>query len=75
LVSESVASRTCDPDADDFDRSAASLHVLTPRHRKSAADKTSDHVAVEPMDDHEQLLSGTFWVAGEEFQRLTFVPG
>jgi len=51
--SKSVAPRACDPLADDLNRSAASFHVLAPCHCKPAVDKASDHVAIEPMSEHE----------------------
>jgi hypothetical protein len=56
------------PDADDLNRSAASLHVLKPRHRKPAFDEVGDHVAVEPMNEHKQLICSALRIAGEQFQ-------
>jgi hypothetical protein len=73
LGSESVAPRTHNPDADDLYRSVASLHVLAPRHRKSAVDKASDHVAIEPMGEYEEFLSGALRIAGEQLQRLALL--
>jgi len=53
LSSESFPSRASDPNPDDLNRSAASLHVLASCHCKPAVDETSDHVAIEPMSEHE----------------------
>src|SRR5712664_1984713 len=63
--SKSVAPRARYPDADDLNRSAASLHVLAPCHCKPAVDEASDHVAIEPMSEHEEFLSGALRIAGE----------
>jgi hypothetical protein len=63
--SKSVAPRARDPDADDRNRSAASLHVLAPCHCKPTADEASDHVAIESMSEHEQFLSRALRIAGE----------
>jgi hypothetical protein len=57
---------TRNPDADDLYRSIACLHVLAPRHRRSAADEISNHVAIVPMGEHEQFLNGTLRVAAEQ---------
>jgi hypothetical protein len=65
LGSESVSPRASDPNTDDLDRSIANLHVLASWHRKPAADKASDHVAIEPMSEHEQFLSCALRIAGE----------
>ena len=65
--------RVSDSNADDLDRSAASLHVLKPRHCKPAFDEVSDHVAVEPMNEHKQLICGALRIAGEQLQRLALV--
>src|SRR5258708_20352269 len=71
--SESVAPRARDPDADDLNRSAASFHVLAPRRCKPAVDKASDHVAIEPMNQHEQFLSCALRIAGEYLQPLALI--
>jgi hypothetical protein len=67
--SESVPPRACDPNADNLYRSVASLHVLSPCHRKSAADETGDHVAIEPKEEHKQFLGGALRIAGKQLQR------
>ena len=72
--SESVASRASDPDPDDLNRSVTSFHVFSTCHRKTAVDEASNHIAVEPMDEHEKLLSGALRVTGEQFQRLALLP-
>ncbi len=71
--SESIPPRAGDPDADHLDRSAASLHVLEPRCREPAFDEVSDHVAVEPMNEHEQLICSALRIAGEQLQRLALL--
>src|SRR6267378_4996546 len=71
--SESVPPRARDPDADDLDRSAAKLHVLKPCHCKPAFDEVSDHVAVEPMNKHKQLICSALRITGEQLQRLALV--
>jgi len=49
----------------DRNRSAASLHVLASCHCKPAFDEVSDHVAVEPMNKHKQLICSALRIAGE----------
>jgi len=56
---------TGDPDTDDIDRLATSLHALALCCSESSVDKISDHVAIEPMSKHEQILSGTMRISGE----------
>ena len=58
--------RRRDPDPDDLDRLAASLHALAFWYREPAADQGGDHVAIEPVSDHEQLLGGAMGVACEQ---------
>src|SRR5262249_10761737 len=70
---ESAPPRACDPDADDLYCSVASLHILAPCHRKPAMDEASDHVAIEPMGEHEEFLSGALRVTGEQLQRLALL--
>jgi len=49
------APRLRDPDTDDLDRLAASLHYLMLFGREPSPDEASDHVAFEPMSDHKQF--------------------
>ena len=67
--------RVSDSNAEDLDRSAASLHVLKPRHCKPAFDKVGDHVAVEPMDEHEQLIGRALRITAEQLQRTALILG
>jgi hypothetical protein len=53
-----------DPDPEDLDRLAASLHHLTFFDRELSADEGSDHVAIEPMDAHKQCLSSAILTTG-----------
>jgi hypothetical protein len=53
------------PDPHDLDRLAASLHHLALCCCEPVADETGNHVAIEPVGDHEQLLGGAVWIAGE----------
>ena len=55
-----------DPDADSLDRLAASLHALAFCCCELAADQVGDHVAVEPVGDHEQVHVGIVEIVGEQ---------
>jgi hypothetical protein len=54
-----------DPDPNDLDRLAASLHALALRCCQPSSDKAGNHVAVEPVGEHKQVLGGAVRVAGE----------
>jgi hypothetical protein len=54
-----------DPDPNDLDRLAASLHALAACRCEAAADQPCDHVAIVSVGDHEQLLGGAVRIAGE----------
>ena len=51
----------------DPDRLDASLDHLTLCCCEPGADEAGDHVAIEPMSDHKQFLSGAVRTAGEQF--------
>jgi len=55
------------PDPDDLDRLAASLDDLLVCCCKPGADEAGGQVAIEPMNDHKQFLSGAVRAAGEQF--------
>ena len=63
---ESLSTGIRDPDANDFDRPAASPHGLAPCCRKPRADEASDHVAIEPVGEHKQFLASALRIAYEQ---------
>src|SRR6266849_5673510 len=59
-----------DRDADDLDRPAVFIDGVAPCCCKPGADEAGDHVAIEPMGEHEQILGDAVRNAGEQRQRL-----
>jgi len=59
--------RLRNPDSDDLDRLAASLHHITLFGREPGANEASDHIGIEPMSDLKQFLGGAVRTAGEQF--------
>ena len=59
--------RSRNPDPDDLDRLAASLHHLALFGREPGPDQVGDHVTFEPMGDDKQLRGGAVRTAGEQF--------
>ncbi len=57
--------RLRNPDTDDLDRLAASLHHLKLLGREPRVNEAGDHVGIEPMSDLKQFLGGAVRTAGE----------
>ncbi len=55
-----------DRDADDLDRPAVCSDGVAPCCCKPGVDEAGDHVAVEPMGEHKQVLGDAVRNAGEQ---------
>ncbi len=69
------SARITDLDTDHlYRRAVGRRNYLAPCRCKAFVDEASDHVSIEFVGVHEQVLYDTVWSAGEQFQRTALFP-
>jgi hypothetical protein len=64
-----------DLETNDLDRLGPSLHDLAFCSSEPSSHEAADHIAIEPMDAHNQCLGSAMRAAGEQPQQLYRAAG